>query len=332
VPYYDDLNTTILSVANLDKQTELMQLVPNLTQLWIGGNVKLERPQGPVPGNCWPNLRVLILGRDVKLGRGASEVFPMLPSSHNIRVLSLATEDRDLVTNILLGGIVRSYAEPSVLSDLGSELGTHIVYPWTNLESFKLGIPLADIATLEWVVKPSLLAGKLRTLDLTLGKPSDVSDDEDAMDIDDNPSASPTYDGYRTEPVRHMPFLCSNSLETIGLSEFRWGGRGGSSPLDPRPFLAWLDACPNVRRVRVNPGREPNTEALVEMCLRRPGMEAVYVPTRFGASVTRRETVVLDPRFNKVRELVETEGDGIAKLVETDNPWHPERWPVLFGR
>lgn len=240
------------------------------------------------PDDHLPNLKGLFIGRSAALVFVAgvtpnSRVFPPLPES--LRVLHLNTN------HAIFQELCR-YPAPLVRPS------------FSELESFTFSADSYNVDTVLDLLRPSLEAGSLRTLDIGM------------------PMSDPLMPGLNEQAsaVRILRFVDNpallSSVTTVGMSGFRFRGVSYRASLSAEPFALWVKKFPAVRVVHAYPELFENAGDVVPALISVvEGVKTIYQNCLRGELRSR----VLPWAAKK----------GV-KIVDTKESWAPVQFPYVF--
>lgn len=281
------LSTCRLAYSADHGQPRLARATPNLEQLFLDNFDFCPESQPPSVeadlGPFWSKLRVLSLGSGTT-GRG--DCIP--PLSGDLRTVEILTTNPQVTL-----GVFRSI--------LDSTQG-HTPMTWPNLAKLRVRASLRQTDRLAQIVKPAVDTGTLEVLDIGLGFNHAVGSDD--------------MNAWLTIPQKAFDFTVSDSIHSLGLSDFSWEAMGadGRLLLDPKPFLDWLDCYRHVQTVFVYPNDGQDSGRLVAALIRRR-VKTIFV----------QEKVLFERENRSLRDLARDSGVKLIGTKEDHGP--PLCWP-----
>ncbi|KAL8392262.1 hypothetical protein RB599_004972 [Gaeumannomyces hyphopodioides] len=266
---------------------EMGRLLPKLEQLYFDRIIFFSIPSFVEHmGDCLPNLKALFIGKDAILTPQSpdSRAFPTLPES--LRVLHLDTQHYEIYKEL-------------------SRCPEPMTRPrFAQLEHFTFSANSYSVDAVLELLRPSLEAGSLRTLDV--GMP--LSDPTE-------PGLSEQDSAARIQRFVADPALLS-SVTAVGMSGFRFASASYRASLSAEPFAAWVKNFSNARVVHAYPEPFENAGEVVPALVKAvDGVRVIYQNCLRGELRSR----VLPWAAQK----------GV-QIVDTKDPWAPVRFPYVF--
>ncbi|KAK3301379.1 uncharacterized protein B0H64DRAFT_383357 [Chaetomium fimeti] len=256
---------------------------PNLEQLYLDGFLAgwlRSAPPSPDWGRLWPSLRNVTLGpgmrcfRDLRFRSWNPRFLPPFPAS--LQSLELLGTIPDVAYSALF-----TTTSPAPAADPTALLnGDLIDHHLPNLEIFRCLSGALEPRHLERLLKPSVTANKLKVLELTSPPVR---------------APPPGPDGIQQQPptqflpARDLAFLDRCALHTLGLHDFNFfhdptSRFGATAAFDGDPFVAWLDAFPDLHTLGLYPGNWEGVAGFITALIARPGIKAIH--QRYLSGVT----------------------------------------------